>query len=76
MNEIVNFKFSTYRQIFNIKCTKFQNLIVSGLALQLSLSNPSTPDVQVENEDVGAVPTGDEWWTTLLPTKVRLMLES
>ena len=46
MNEIVNFKFSTYRQISNISGTKFQNLIVSRLALQLSLSNPLTPDVQ------------------------------
>ena len=71
-----------YHQISNISCTKFQNLNVSRLALQMSLSKPLTPDVQVENGDVvGDVPTGDApttsaWQTILLPTMVRLILES
>ena len=70
------------RQISNISRTKFQNLNVSCLALQLSLFNPLTPEFQVENEGiVGAVLTGDapttsEWWTILLATNGCLILES
>ena len=60
-----------YRKISNISHTKFQNLKVSHLVLQLS----------VINEDVvGAAPTGDapttsELSTIILPTKVCLVLE-
>ena len=34
-----------YRQSFNIEHTKFQNLNVSSLGLQLSLPNPLKPGV-------------------------------
>ena len=68
-----------YRETFNIRDTKSQNVNVSRLVLQLSLPNPLKPEV--ENEDVvGAAPTGDapttsEWSKIVLPTKVRLKLE-
>ena len=71
----------TYRQISNIRYTKFQNWNVSRPVLQLYLPNLLKPGVGVENEDVvGAAPTGDaqttsEWSTILLPTEVRLILE-
>ena len=70
-----------YRQVSNIRRTKSQHLNVSHTVLRLSLENPLKPDIEVENEDVvGAAPTGDapttsEWSTSLLPTKVRLILE-
>ena len=35
-----------YRKVSNIRCTKFQNLSVSHLGLQLSLSNKLKPSVQ------------------------------
>ena len=41
-----NFVVSIYRQISNISCTKFQNLNVSCLVLQLYLPNPLKPDVK------------------------------
>ena len=71
-----------YRKISNIRRTKSPNLIVSRLALQLSLPNPMKSGVPVDNEDVvGATPTGDapttsEWSTILLPTKMCLILET
>ena len=69
-----------YRNVSNIRRTKSQHLNVSRLVLQLSLPNRLKPGV--ENEDVvGAAPTGDaptisELSTILLPTKVRLILET
>ena len=57
-----------YCQISNIGHTKFQNLNVSHLILQLSLPNP------FENENVApvhALPNTSEWSTILLPTKVQ-----
>ena len=72
-----------YREISNIRRTKSPNLIVPRLVLQLSLPVfANKARCQVENEDVvGAAPTGDapttsEWSTILLPTKVRLILET
>ena len=35
-----------YRQSFNMRCIKFQNLNVFRLVLQLSLPNPSKPGVK------------------------------
>ena len=70
-----------YRQCFNISRTQSPNINVSRLVLQLSLPN-TLKAREVENEDVvGAVPTGDApttavWSTFLLPTKVRLVLET
>ena len=54
--------------------TKYQNLIISRLVLQLSL-----PIEAIKIEDVGAEPTAcapttSKWSTMLLPTKVRLIL--
>ena len=63
----------TYRQVSNIRRTKFQLLKYSRAVLRLSLPNLLKPRCQVENEDVvGAAPTGDapttsEWSTILLP---------
>ena len=68
-----------YRQVSNIRRTKFWYWKDSRAVLWLSLPNPLKPDV--ENEDVvGAAPTGDapttsEWSTILLPTKVRVILK-
>ena len=70
-----------YRQTSYIRHTKFQNLNVSRLVLQVSLLNPLKLGVKVENEDVvGAAPTGDApttsvWSTISLSTEVRLILE-
>ena len=36
----------TYRQVSNIRCTKFQHLKDSRTVLRLSLSNPLKPDVK------------------------------
>ena len=61
-------------QIPKLKCFS------SRLAIAFAQSNEAR--IQVENEDVvGAAPTGDasttsEWPTILLPTKVRLILET
>ena len=69
-----------YRKIYNISRTKSPNLNVSRLVMQLSLPNKAR--CLVENEDVvGAAPAGDApttsaWSTILLPTKVRLILET
>ena len=66
-----------YRQTSYISCIKAQNLNVTHLVLQFSIE----ARCWVENEDVvGAAPIGDapttsEWSTTLLPTKVWLILE-
>ena len=38
--------FENYRKISNKKCTKFQNLNVSHLILQLSLPDPLKPGVK------------------------------
>ena len=52
-------KIKRYFSISNIRRNNFQNLNVSRLVLNLSLSNPLKPR-EVENEDVvGAAPTGD-----------------
>ena len=73
-----DFDYCIYRQTSNISSTEFPNLSIYRLDLQLSLSNPLKPDV--ENDDVvGAALTGDapttfELSTTVLPTKVRLIL--
>ena len=73
---------SCYRQVFNIRRTKSQHLKDSRTVLQLSFGESLEARCQVENEDVvGAAPTGDapttsEWSTILLPTKMRLILES
>ena len=50
---------SAYREVSNIRHTKYQILNISRLVLQLSL--PSTEaGCLVDNEDVdGAAPTGD-----------------
>ena len=70
----------TYRKISNIRPTQNQNLNDSRLIMQLPLPNPFKP--YVENEDVvGAAPTGDtpttsEWSTIVLPSKVRIILET
>ena len=71
----------TYRQISNIRRSKSQVLNDSRLVLPLSLLNPLKPGVKVENEDVveaaptGAAPTTSVWSRSLLPAKVRLILE-
>ena len=73
---------SDYHQISNIRCTQYPNINASRLVLQWSLPNPLEPGIKDENEDVvGAAPIGDapttsEWSTILLPTKVRLILET
>ena len=36
---------TTYRRTSNIRCTKYQDLNVSRLVLQLSLPNPFKPDI-------------------------------
>ena len=69
-----------YRQISNIRRPQSQNINVSRPVLQFALSNPLKPCVKL-NEDLGGAPTGDapttcEWSTILLPTKVRLILET
>ena len=38
--------FETYRKTSNIRWTKSQNLYVSSIILQLSLTNPLKPDVK------------------------------
>ena len=61
-----------YRQTSHISHTKSQNLNVSRLVLQLSLSSPLKQGVKSKMEDVvGAVPTGDapstsEWSTIFI----------
>ena len=68
-----------YHQTSYISCTKSQNLNVSHLVVVFAQSIEAR--CKVENEDVvGAAPTGDapttsEWSTSLLPTKVHLILE-
>ena len=62
-------------QIYNIRHTKSQKIHVSSCSCLCPIH------WSVENEDVvGAAPTGNapttsEWSTTLLPTKVRLILD-
>ena len=71
---------SRYCEISNIRRTKNPNLNVFRLAVAFAQSNEAR--CQVENEDViGAAPTADapttsEWSTILLPTVVRLILET
>ena len=51
-----------YREVSHISRTKFQNINVSRLVLQLPFCNILKPSVKwrLENEDVvGAAPTGD-----------------
>ena len=72
-----------YCQTSNIRHTKSQHLNVSRLVLQLTcpIGQSIEARCEVENEDVvEATPTGDapttsECSTTLLPTKVWLIIE-
>ena len=70
-----------YRKISNIRRIKSQNLNDYRLLLQLSLPKSIEARCCDANEDeVGATPTGDApttsvWSTTLLTTKVLLILE-
>ena len=70
------------RQTSNTRPDKSQNSNASRLVLQLSLPNLWSQVLSRESEDVaGAAPTGDapttsEWSTTVLPIKVRLILEA
>ena len=43
---LVTTEFDMYRQIYNIRCTKPQDLNVSHLVLQLPLYNPMKPGVK------------------------------
>ena len=78
MVQVMKVQLSYYRIISNIRGTKWPNLNVS----QLVFAQSNEARCSVENEDVvGAAPTGDapttsEWLTILLPTKVRLILET
>ena len=71
-----------YRKISNISCTKSPNLKCFSPRLVVVCAQANEARCSVENEDVvGAAPTGDapttsEWSTILLPTKVRLILET
>ena len=72
------------RKVSNIRHTKSQNLNDSRLVLEIVFTQSIEAGYKVENHDedvVGATPTGDapttsEWSTILLPTKVRLVLET
>ena len=73
---------TSYHQISSIIHTKSKNLNVSHFVQQLSLLNPLRPGVKsLKKEDVvravetGNAPTTSEWSTSLLPTKVHLILE-
>ena len=65
---------TNYRQVSNIRRTKFQHLKRFSYCLAAVLAESLEARCQVENEDVvGAAPTGDapttsEWSTILLPT--------
>ena len=68
-----------YRKASNLSRTKSKNFNVSCILLQLSSLNPLKPGVENEDE-VGPAPTGDapttsELSTSLLLTKVWLILE-
>ena len=75
-----------YHKISNISYTKSQNLNDSSLLLQLSFPNPLKPGVETrmkmwleqrrqEMLQLGDAPTTSEWSTSLLATKVHLILE-
>ena len=61
--------FSSYRQVSNIRRTKSQHLKDCRTVLRLSLPNPLKPDVKSRM-------TTSEWSTILLPTRLRLILET
>ena len=68
-----------YLKSSNIRRTQSRNLHVSHLALQLSSPQSTEARCEVENKDafgVGAAPTTSEWSASLLPSKVRLILEA
>ena len=71
LNVIVSL--ANYRKISNIRRTKSPNLNVSRLVLQLSLPIPMKPGVKTPKGDA---PTTSGWSIILLPTKVRLILET
>ena len=60
-----------YLKNSSISGTKSHNFNVSRLDQQLSLPNP-LPYVKSR---MNMAPAMFQWWTILLPTKVRLMLE-
>ena len=66
---------SDYRQISNIRCTKFQNFecYLYRLAVVFAQSNEARCYV-VGAVSTGNAPTTSEWSTILLPTKVDLIL--
>ena len=76
----INLK-NTYHKISNISHTKLQSSNASCLGMQSSLRNIEAR-CSMEKEDVvgaaptGAAPTTSEWSSILLPTKVRLILET
>ena len=63
-----------YGQVSNISRTKSQYLKDYHTVLRLSLPSPLKPGVKSRMK-TGNAPTTSEWWTILLPIKVRLMLE-
>ena len=60
-----------YRQTSNVKRTKFQNLNVFRLVLQLSLHIQLKPGVK----PTGDAPITSEWSAVLLPTQVLFILD-
>ena len=69
------------RKTSSISHTKSQNWNVSCLLLQWSLAYTLKPGVNVNEDVVGAMPTGDAPTTSelspiLLPTNVQLILEA
>ena len=74
---IINWIFKKgYRQTSNTSRTKSQNLYGSRLVLGLSLRNPLSREWRCSwSSATGDDPTSSECSTTLLPTKVRLILE-
>ena len=82
INCMVILVINPYRQTFNIRGTKSQNLNVSHLVLQLYLPSQLKPDVKwrMKIYAVGTATTGDattsfKWSVILLATKLRLILE-
>ena len=71
-----------YRQVSNIRRTQSKKHKCFSSRLAVVFAQSIEARCEVDNEDVvGAAPTGDapttsEWSTILLPTKVRLILET
>ena len=78
-NYMINEK---YRQTYDIMHTEPKQWNVPRLVLQLFLVQSSEARSEVENENTaeaapwGVVPTTSEWSTSLLPTKVRLLIKN